>query len=295
MSNRQLRREQRRLAGQGGRATSARRPRRPAGGGGGSGGLFSLPYLITVGVIVLALIGVLVYFATRPNEAEAEAVASLRTAMEEIPRLKEEGLIDGTSMGRADAPLQLDMFEDFQCPFCLRFTAFVESEFIDEFIRTGQLRITYRHFPVFAGRESVQAAQASECAAEQNAFWEYHHKLFLVQAEAGQLERERIEVGRFSDENLKRYAEELGLDMEQFNTCFDTDRYLEKVQQDKQEGTAYGITGTPGFVLNGRPLIGGAPSDIEGWKALFEQVLAEASPTPTSEEGDESGTPSSTP
>ncbi len=259
------------------------------------GGLFSLPYLITVGVIVLALIGVLVFFATRSNEAEAEAVASLRAAMEEIPRLKEEGLIEGTSMGRPDAPLQLEMFEDFQCPFCLRFTAFVETEFVDRFIRTGQLRITYRHFPVFRGRESVQAAQASECAAEQNAFWEYHHKLFLVQAEAGQLDRERIEVGRFSDDNLKRYAEELGLDMGQFNACFDSDKYLEKVQQDKADGTAFGITGTPGFVLNGRPLLGGAPSDIEGWAALFDQVLAEASPTPTSGTAEETGTPSPTP
>jgi len=283
MSNRQLRRELRR-SGQVTRAGS-RRPAPPqrGGRGGGPGSLLSLPFIAGVAVLVLALVGVLVWFSlSRGGDGgnTNDAVAELEKSTALIAELKAAGLVDGTSVGRSDAPLQLEAYEDFQCPFCLRFTAFQEGQLLEQYVKTGQLRITYRQFPVFSGRESVQAAQASLCAAEQNAFWEYHHKLFRVQAEAGQLERERINVGRFSDENLKRYAQELGLDTQRFNACFDSDKYLDQVQKDKAEGQSYGLSGTPSFILNGRPLVGGAPSSIEGWKTLFDQVLGNASPTP---------------
>ncbi|GBD23929.1 Disulfide bond formation protein D [bacterium HR29] len=280
MSNRQLRRELRR-SGQVTRA-GARRPTPPSRGG-GSSSLLSFPFIAGVAVLVLVLVGLLVWFSmsTGGGDGGSEAVAEIEQGSALIAELKEMGLVDGTSVGREDAPLHLEAYEDFQCPFCLRFTAFQEGQLLEQYVKTGQLRLTYRHFPVFSGRESVQAAQASLCAAEQNAFWEYHHKLFRVQAEAGQIENERINVGRFSDENLKRYAQELGLDMERFNACFDSDKYLDQVQKDKAEGQSYGLTGTPSFVLNGRPLVGGAPQTIDGWKSIFDQVLgSSSSPTP---------------
>ncbi len=285
MSNRQLRRELRR-SGQVTRAGARRPSPPPRGGRGGGSSLLSFPFIAGVAVLVLVLVVVLVWFSmsTGGDDGGSDAVAELEKGSALIAELKGMGLVEGTSVGRADAPLQLEAYEDFQCPFCLRFTAFQEGQLLEQYVKTGQLRLTYRHFPVFPGRESVQAAQASLCAAEQNAFWEYHHKLFRVQAEAGQLERERINAGRFSDENLKRYAQELGLKMEQFNACFDSDKYLDQVQKDKADGQSYGLTGTPSFVLNGRPLVGGAPQSIDGWKAIFDQVLGTPSPTPASTE-----------
>lgn len=283
MSNRQLRRELRR-SGQVTRA-GARRPSPPTRGGGGGSPLLSFRFIAGIAVLVLGLVAILIWFSTRSNGSESsEILDELDAGLALIAELKQQGLVDGSSVGRSDAPLHLEAYEDFQCPFCLRFTALQEGKLLEQYVKTGQLRLTYRHFPVFSGRESVQAAQASLCAAEQNAFWEYHHKLFRIQAEAGQLEHERINVGRFSDENLKRYARELGLDTQQFDACFDSDKSLEQVQRDKSEGQAYGVSGTPSFVLNGRPIAGGAPSSFEGWQALFDQVLGAASPTPAATE-----------
>lgn len=293
MSNRQLRRELRR-SGQATRA-GARRPSPPTRGGGSP--ILSWPFLTAVGALVIVLVGVLVWFSMRGSGGGdgGDVIGQLDRSSAHIAELKAQGLVDGTSIGRKDAPLHLEAFEDFQCPFCLRFTAFLEGDLLEQFVKSGQLRLTYRQFPVFQGRESLQAAQASLCAADQNAFWEYHHKLFKVQAEAGQLDRERINVGRFSDENLKRYAQELGLDMAKFNECFDNDRHLDRVQKEKADGQAYGLTGTPSFVLNGRPLRG-SPQSVDEWKQLFDQLLAEASPAATaSPASTTTATPAATP
>jgi protein-disulfide isomerase len=175
-------------------------------------------------------------------------------------------------------------FEDFQCPFCLQYTAEQEPGIIEEFVKSGQVRLEFKHFPILGQQnESLRAARASVCMAEQDRFWDYQNKLFLVQAEAGQFENERVDVGRFSEGNLRDYAEELGADMAAYDICFSDPASLEKVQADLAEAQSYGIQGTPGFVLNGRPLAGGSPNTIDGWRTVFDQVLAEASATPTGE------------
>jgi len=120
------------------------------------------------------------------------------------------------------------------------------------------VRIGYWHF-AFLGQESQWAAEASECAADQDAFWEYHDYLFDNHGGENQ--------GAFSMDNLKRFAEELGLDTDVFNECLDSGKYTQVVQSETTAGQQLGVQSTPTFLVNGQPVVGAQPFEV------FEQVI----------------------
>jgi len=124
------------------------------------------------------------------------------------------------------------------------------------------VRIGYWHF-AFLGQESQWAGEASECAAEQEAFWEYHDYLFDNHGGENR--------GAFSKENLKRFADELGLDTEAFNVCLDSGRHTQVVQSETAAGRQIGIQSTPSFLVNGQPVIGAQP--FEAFEQVIEQEL----------------------
>jgi len=120
------------------------------------------------------------------------------------------------------------------------------------------VRIGYWHF-AFLGEESQWAAEASECAADQEAFWEYHDYLFETHRGENQ--------GAFSKENLKGFAEELGLDTVTFNECLDSGKYIQVVQSETTAGQQLGVQSTPTFLVNGQPVVGAQSFEV------FEQVI----------------------
>ncbi len=160
--------------------------------------------------------------------------------------------------GDADAPVTILEFSDFQCPYCGRFFAQVGPEINRQYIETGKARLGYIHF-AFLGPESLWSAEASECAADQDAFWEYHDKLFNNQNGENK--------GAFSKENLKGFAADLGLDMEAFNQCLDGGVYTEYVQSQVDFGRQIGVQSTPTFLVNGIPVVGAQPFDA------FQQAI----------------------
>jgi protein-disulfide isomerase len=115
------------------------------------------------------------------------------------------------------------------------------------------VRFGYVHF-AFLGPESQWAAEASECAADQDAFWEYHDKLFESQSGENQ--------GAFTKDNLKRWAGELGLDTRAFDECLDSGKYASLIDQESQAAQALGVRSTPTFLINGQPLIGAQPFEV---------------------------------
>jgi protein-disulfide isomerase len=151
------------------------------------------------------------------------------------------------SMGDPNAPIKIEEFSDFQCPFCERFHEETEPLLRQYYIDTGQVRFVYRSMGNWvsgqSGRtESQDSAQAMYCAGEQNKFWEMHALLFAnVLGE---------NIGSFTGQRLKAIAENIdGLDMDQFNSCYNSGKYEERVQQDLEDGQAAGITGTPAFLV----------------------------------------------
>jgi protein-disulfide isomerase len=121
------------------------------------------------------------------------------------------------------------------------------------------VRFVYRHM-AFLGPESVWAAAASECASEQNRFWDYHDVLFTHTAGR--------DKGVFTKNNLKQYAADMGLDRQAFNACVDTGRYEDWVRAQTEFGRQRGITSTPSIIVNGQKLAS-APASFEDLKATI--------------------------
>jgi protein-disulfide isomerase len=158
------------------------------------------------------------------------------------------------SMGDPNAPIKVEEFADFQCPYCEQFHQNTEPLLRQYYVDTGKVQYIYRSMGNFvsdniaqakgvpAGTESQDAAMAAYCAGDQNKFWEMHAYLF------GNVLGE--DAGSFTDKRLKAIAQKAGLDMSQFNSCYDSGKYADRVQQDFKDGQAANITGTPSFVIS---------------------------------------------
>lgn len=165
----------------------------------------------------------------------------------------------GMSMGDPDAPVKVEEYSDFQCPYCGQFALEFEPDIVEKYIATGQVQFTYIPYS-FIGPESVKAAEAGYCAADQNKFWAFHDVLFNNQAGENS--------GSFSNANLIRLAQRAGLSMAPFRECFDNLTYQEQVQKDFQGGSERGVTGTPSFYVNGE-----GPVDMRSLDAAIQTAL----------------------
>ncbi|MCK9518267.1 MAG: DsbA family protein [Dehalococcoidia bacterium] len=235
-------------------------------------------FLLIAGVVVVLGLAALVFLVATSGGSDEDAVASIEQALTEIPT----DLADGAALGREDAPLTLTLYEDFQCPFCLRFTAEDEPMIVDEYVKTGKVRMEYKQLPIL-GTESVRAATAAVCAVEQNKFWEFQYRVYLKEAQEGQLSTERLNVGRLSDQNLRQIAQDSGLDLAAYDTCFADPATAEEVATQDREAKQLGVRSTPTFFFNGIPLQG-TPVDHDAWREILDQQIAEAEKTPEATE-----------
>jgi protein-disulfide isomerase len=152
--------------------------------------------------------------------------------------------------GDPNAPVTIIVFSDFQCPFCERFATGALRQIDQAYVKTGQVRVGYQHM-IFLGNESQWAAEASECAADQDAFWSYHDRLFERQAGENQ--------GAFTKDKLKLIAADLGLDNVAFGACLDSGKYTQLVRDSTQATRSLGVVATPAFFVNDQRLVGAQP------------------------------------
>jgi len=123
----------------------------------------------------------------------------------------------------------------------------------------------FRHFPLFSIHpQAARAAEAAECAGEQDAYWEMHDKLYG--------EQPRWSGQENASETYVAFAEELGLDVDAFNQCMADQRYMDNISSNFQEGVNAGVTGTPAFFINGQFLSGAQP--FEAFQQIIEGMLA---------------------
>jgi protein-disulfide isomerase len=172
------------------------------------------------------------------------------------PRVDLEVAADEPADGPASAPVTIVEYSDFQCPYCARVTSTLDQ--IKE-AYGDKVRIVFRDYPLPSHPQAVPAAEAAKCANEQGKFWEYHDKLFASQRELG-------------PEKYKEFAKELGLDMDEFDACVDSDKYVTQVRMMAQGGQQLGVSGTPAFFVNGRFLSGAKP--FESFKSIIDEELA---------------------
>jgi protein-disulfide isomerase len=138
--------------------------------------------------------------------------------------------------GRADAPLQLVEYGDFQCPYCGE--AYWDVEAIQEDLG-DELAFVFREFPLTQAHQyALAAATAAEAADRQGRFWAMHDRLFEHQQQ-------------LAPEDLRDHAAALALDLAQFATDFRSDAVARRIEADLRSGTASGVPGTPAFFVNG--------------------------------------------
>lgn len=164
---------------------------------------------------------------------------------------------DSHVRGDYNSPVTMIVFDDFECPYCLRFEDTlkrVESEY------AGKVRVVFRNFPLSFHANAEKAAEAAECAGEQGKFWEMHDKIFEANA-----------AGNMSVATWKATAKSLGLNTSQFDSCLDSAKYVDKIKADLAEGQAAGVQGTPASFVNGELVSGALP--YETIKAIIDSKL----------------------
>ncbi len=154
--------------------------------------------------------------------------------------------------GSATAPVIIVEFSDFQCPYCRQVQPTLKNLLAKY---EGQVSVAYRDFPLRGIHPQAQlAAEASRCAGEQGKFWEYHDLLFA-------------NLDKLNRAGLVEHARTLKLDEKQFDSCLSSAKYKAQIEEDLQEGMRAGVTGTPGFFINGIFLRGAKA------QAAFERII----------------------
>ena len=167
--------------------------------------------------------------------------------------------------GTADAPVTLVEFSDFHCPFCKRVQPTL-TQVLEKY--PGKVRLLFRHLPLDALHPQARnAAEASWCAQDQGKFWEYDDLVFANAPKA-------------AEDDLKHYAEQIDLDVKKFESCLSQNVHRDGIQRDIDEVTKLGMSGTPAFFINGRPLSGAQP--LEKFVQVIDEELARATVGPVS-------------
>jgi protein-disulfide isomerase len=185
--------------------------------------------LITFGLLAvgaIAIVGAII------------GVQSFASSSTTVPPKNFQG--DGRTLGNADAPITVVEYADFQCPVCKRAESSIVSKLESEYVAKGNVKVEFRMFP-FLGQESFNAAQAAEAAREQGKFWEYHDALFNAQGSENS--------GTFTYEKLVAIAQQVGLNMPEFEDALSSNKYLAPVQQEADEARADGVSSTPTFFI----------------------------------------------
>lgn len=197
-----------------------------------------------------------------------EAAAPVGEIVQVTPEARP--LVNGKSMGDPNAPVKIEVWEDFQCPACRQYSEAVEPQVAQTYVATGKVLYTFRHFPFLDDRsgskESDQAANASMCAMEQGKFWEYHDYLYANWNSEN--------AGAFSNKRLLAFAEALGLDMTKFNQCFDANTYKNVIDEDLAAGIQAGVQGTPSVFVNGQIIRPGFVPTFDDIAQAVEAALA---------------------
>ena len=168
---------------------------------------------------------------------------------------------DDAFLGNENAPVIIIEFSDYECPFCARFYINTLPSLKKEYIDTGKVKLVYRDFPLGFHQNAQKAAEASEVARElggDDAFWEMHDKIFENQQ-------------AISEQDLVKYAKEIGLNENKFKEILTSGKYRNEVQNDFKEGQEAGVQGTPTFFINGKILVGAQP--FEAFKQIIDEEL----------------------
>lgn len=167
---------------------------------------------------------------------------------------------DDPSIGPTDAKVTIIEFGCFMCPYTKQAEPIVK-ELLKKY--GGKIRFVFRDFPLPTHKETKLHAIAADCALEQGRYWEFHDKLFEIQEECGASSDHRAMI--------EDAAKKLEIDVEKFDSCIESGRYDDEVDNDIDAGVKTGLAGTPTFFINNRTITG--PKPIAAFEEIIEEEL----------------------
>ena len=245
-------------------ASKSKKAQAARGGGSLKGFYYLLAGIALAGIVVIAAVNL------KGGKAVDEPIQLSEDQLKDVNTLVKNAR--GIKAGPDAAPVRILVFSDYMCPACKHFTTNVEPLVRRDFVNTGKVQIVYYDFPLGgAHRWSFLASRAGRCAEDQNKFWEYHDNLFATQNEWAF--ETKAPVKRFEDK-----AQQLGLNLNDFKSCLNSDKHAELVSANYALGSQLGVRGTPTLFMNGRQL-SEEWNDFGKLKARLEQELG-AAPAP---------------
>lgn len=218
--------------------------------------------LLTIGLVTAGIIGggILVINSSPNNGASVDSNLLIR------PDSYQTG-----AHGPYKKTINVVEFADYQCPAC-GFESPVLKKIAEDY--NGQVNVVFRNFPLPQHDNALLAALAAEAAGEQGKFWEMNHKIYenqknWITPEGGvSTAKDTSPIANVAPvtgtatayQLFMGYAQELGLNMDQFKQAVDSQKYLSKIQKDQKDGEAANINSTPTIFINGKKVEGGAPS-----------------------------------
>lgn len=221
---------------------------------------------MVVFTVVALLAGALIVGFMVVSRPVAPSVNNLNPPAAEIPF---GALADGRNLGSADAKVTVDIWSDFQCPACRSFATTIEPRTITDYVVAGKVKLVY-HDAAFQGQkahsaydESIEAAGAARCAADQGLFWQMHNWLFANWN--GENE------GAFAAPRLRALAAAAGLDLTTYDTCMAAGGQQMAAANETNQALTAGINQTPTIIINGQAILG-SPRSYADFAAMLDQA-----------------------
>ena len=178
----------------------------------------------------------------------------------------DKGRIDGD----ANAKTWLIVASDFQCPFCKEWHDASFKAVIDDYVRSGKIKVAYVNFPLNQHQNALPTAEAAMCASAQGKFWPYHEALFATQKEWEALPMPAMV--------LDSIAGAVGLDKAAWKQCVETGRMRPLITADRDRAAAAGVVSTPTFMIGNKLLVGALP--LDSLRAALDAEIAKNGSAP---------------
>ena len=229
------------------------------------------PPSLAIGAILASITIIVVIFGMNSSLYEQELLIGSTPKVEQMGPAKitmDTFVLNGSPiLGDSNAPITLVEFGDYQCHYCNVFFQSIEDDIIKNYVETGKVKMIFKDYNII-GPDSINASQGTHCANDQGLFWEYHDILYSNWTGENN--------GWASETNLVNFAEEVGLNMDEWSECMIQQKHSQTILSSNNDARTLGLTGTPAFFIinsNGdvSKLFGAQPFEV--FKTVFDNEL----------------------
>jgi len=226
---------------------------------------------LAIGAGIASIVIIIAFIGFDGISNQSELVIEPAPAIQQVgpPKITTETFLANGSpvLGNLDAPITLIEFGDYQCHFCNVFFHSTEDDILKNYVETGKVKMIFKDYNII-GPDSINASHGAHCANDQGSFWEYHDILYSNWTGENN--------GWASSENLGKFAQEIGLDMDVWSECMVKALHSQTILASNKDAKNLELTGTPAFFVIGpdgktTKLFGAQP--FETFKNIFENEL----------------------